>query len=492
VRIGKGTPDLKFRTIKKDTLIKTSDGTWSKLIDVYREGLGVSDNNGENTGLRANKQGAVFLNTIINDGSNIFVDSWFPALRAIFAPIEKTEILNEIVSNNNFGLRYDQLYDRWKIIKTDNLNSVDNFSSANAGSTTASYNDASWLIRLEYSPTTATWSAIVRRDQTVFGSSNQITFQNQRFGKALDSTTKRVINDSIKFLKQNAGFTQEIGLDIVDYFKLDDGRYDTRRVLLLSPGIADSLVPTIPNAVNFIVSPGDTINLEALQFIDAVGQYTLAPTATGTITVSGKQNLKVQHNHVPLRDNRIDATTTNIIDMFVLTSEYNTNYRNWINAGGVESAKPLALTSFGLEKLMSKILPYKSISDSIVFHPVKYKVIFGKTADLRNQVTIRVTKSDTTRTSDAEIRSRVISAINAYFAIDNWDFGETFYFTDMAAWVHKSLGGVISSITLIPKQRLLTSVDMFQIPCESDEVLVSSATVGDVEIVTTAMSVTNK
>ena len=492
VRIGKGTPDLKFRTIKKDTLIKTSDGTWSKLIDVYREGLGVSDNNGENTGLRANKQGAVFLNTIINDGSNIFVDSWFPALRAIFAPIEKTEILNEIVSNNNFGLRYDQLYDRWKIIKTDNLNSVDNFSSANAGSTTASYNDASWLIRLEYSPTTATWSAIVRRDQTVFGSSNQITFQNQRFGKALDSTTKRVINDSIKFLKQNAGFTQEIGLDIVDYFKLDDGRYDTRRVLLLSPGIADSLIPTIPNAVNFIVSPGDTINLEAIQFIDAVGQYTLAPTATGTITVSGKQNLKVQHNHVPLRDNRIDATTTNIIDMFVLTSEYNTNYRNWINAGGVESAKPLALTSFGLEKLMSKILPYKSISDSIVFHPVKYKVIFGKTADLRNQVTIRVTKSDTTRTSDAEIRSRVISAINAYFAIDNWDFGETFYFTDMAAWVHKSLGGVISSITLIPKQRLLTSVDMFQIPCESDEVLVSSATVGDVEIVTTAMSVTNK
>jgi hypothetical protein len=143
----------------------------------------------------------------------------------------------------------------------------------------------------------------------------------------------------------------------------------------------------------------------------------------------------------------------------------------------------LPLTSYGLEKLMSAIVPYKSISDSIVFHPVNYKVIFGKNADSRNRVTIRITKSDTTRTSDAEIRSRVIAAINQYFTVDNWDFGETFYFTDMAAWIHKSLGGIISSIVLVPVQSRLTSNDLFQIPCEDNEIFISSATVNDVEVV---------
>ena len=132
---------------------------------------------------------------------------------------------------------------------------------------------------------------------------------------------------------------------------------------------------------------------------------------------------------------------------------------------------------------MSTVIPYKSISDSIIFHPVKYKVIFGKNADIKNQVTIRITKSDTTRISDAEIRSRVIDAINQYFQADNWDFGETFYFTDMASWIHKALSGVISSIVLVPKQKRVTSNDLFQIRCEDDEIFISSATVNDVEVI---------
>jgi hypothetical protein len=333
----------------------------------------------------------------------------------------------------------------------------------------------------------------LRKDQTVFGSEEQLNFHNQRFGKGIDQTRRRTIKDTIKFLKQNDGFAKEYQLDIAEYFKLDDGRYDSKRVILWLPGLADSLVPNDPQTIDTIIN-GNEINLARVSFVDSVGQYTLVPTL-GTVAdvygISGRQSLKVQHNHVPLRDNRIDATTSNIIDMFVLTTEYNSAFRTWIAGGARDGLRPLALTSYGIEQIMSDVVPYKSVSDSIVFHPVTYKVIFGEGSDLRNKVRIRVTKSDGTRISDAEIRSRVIESINQYFSVDNWDFGETFFFTDMASWVHTQLSGIISSIALVPRQRGLTPNDLFQIRCEDDELLISSATVSDVEVITSSMSITN-
>lgn len=495
LRIGHGTPDLKFRTIKKNSLIKLQDESgaikWAKLLDVYREGFGLANNAGINTGLRANSQGAIFLNNIVKN-SNVL--AWIPPLRSIFAPTEKIEILKELAARRSFGLRYDQDYDRWKLIRQDNIDSTSLFSLSNAGDKSNQALDASWLIRLEFDSNTQVWTSTVRNDQTVLGSANQITFYNQRFGKTVDYATRRTIKDTVKFLKQNDGFAAEYKLDIVEYFKLDDGRYDPKRVIVTMPGVAESLVPTDPTIIQTILD-NSTIMLDKVQFSDSVGQYTLTPASTVLATsigpVAGKTNLKIQHDHIPLRDNRVDATTTNIIDMFVLTSEYNSAFRSWCTNGARDGLMPRPPTSYNLEQLMSAVTPFKSVSDSIVFHPINYKVIFGKGSDFRNKVIIRVTKSDGTRVSDAEISSRVIESINSYFAVDNWDFGETFFFTDMAAWVHKQLGGIISSIALVPRQRGLTSNDLFQIRCEDSELLISSATVNDVEIITSSMSITS-
>lgn len=477
LRIGRGSPDIKYRTIGKNSLVKTTGGKWSRVLDVYREGLGVSDNDGNNTGLRANGQGSVFLNSILTSTS---VEAWFPSLRTIFTPTEQREILAEIRAARSFGLKYVNTStqpDRWKIIPVDAVVATGDLVPPTEQNTNSG---ASWLVRLEYDTTTGSWTLYTRNDQTVFGSVDQLTFHNQRFGQSIDSSSKRVLKDTIKFLKQN-GLESELSLDVNDYFKLDDGRFDSTRVMLLLPGLNENLAPNDPDVISKLIT--GNVKFERVPFVDTKGQYTLKPSNTTGVILSGRKDLKVQSTHVPLRDNRVDASTTNIVDMYVLTSNYNDSYRAWVNAGGNESTKPLPLTSYGLEKLMSSIIPYKSISDSIIFHPVNYKVIFGKNADSRNQVKIRITKSDTTRVSDAEIRSRVIAAINQYFSVDNWDFGETFYFTDMAAWIHKSLGGIISSIVLVPKQKQLSSNDLFQIPCEDNEIFISSATVNDVEVV---------
>jgi len=495
LRIGRGTPDLKYRTIKKNSLLKLRDEggniKWAKILDVYREGFGLVDNNGVNTGRRANGQGAVFLNNLI---TNSDVLAWIPSLRSVFLPTEQTEILRELTAKRSFGLRYDHEFDRWRIIRQDNIDTSSAYSTVHSGDKTNQALDASWLIRADFNANTETWTTTMRKDQTVLGSKNQITFHNQRFGKAVDFTTRRIIKDSVKLLKQNENLDKEYKLDVAEYFKLDDGRYDPKRVLVLMPGLADNLVPDDPTVINSILSD-NTIMLEKTEFSDAAGQYTLTPTVTYQSTtigpLSGRSGLKIQHDHVPLRDNRVDPTTTNIIDMFVLTTEYNSAFRSWVSSGARDGFAPRPPTSYNLEQIMTAIIDYKSVSDSIIFHPVKYKVIFGKGSDFRNKVVIRVTKSEGTRLSDSEISSRVIQSINDYFDVSNWDFGETFFFTDMASWVHKQLGGVISSIALVPRQRGLTTTDLFQIRCEDNELLISSATVKDVEIITSSMSITS-
>ena len=480
-RIGRGNPDRKLRTLRKNTLF-LSGGKWSRVGDVYREGLGVNDNSGENTGLRANGEGAVFVSGIKETAN---VTGWYPPLRPNFNSIEKAEILNLIKSQLNFGLRYDNINDAWKVIGEDSLE---------VNGTYESYEEEpgrSWLIRMTHNNDTRSWTYTIRQDQVVFGSKDQLVFHNQRFGRAVDQVTRRSVKDSVKVLQSNLAISTDITLDVADFFSLDDGRYDPKRVSLWLPGLNEFLVPDDPTLLDQILG-SNTVDLKTVEFVDAPGQFTIQPIAEddtvsspiNAVPVPGRQDLKVQFNHVPLRDNRVDAATTNIIDMFVLTSAYNNDFRNWISAG-MNAVKPIPLTTFELGMMMSSILPYKSVSDTVVFHPVKYKILFGKGADLKNQATIRVTKSDGTRVSNAEIRNQVIAAIDDYFAADNWDFGETFYFTDMAAWVHQKLAGVITSIVLISKETGGSVDNFFQIKCNEDELFISSATVNEVEVITT-------
>ena len=54
-----------------------------------------------------------------------------------------------------------------------------------------------------------------------------------------------------------------------------------------------------------------------------------------------------------------------------------------------------------------------------------------------------------TSISDNEIKTRVISAINTYFNIENWDFGDTFYFTELSSYIHPNVGNTIGGSIVI-------------------------------------------
>lgn len=485
-RIGRSAVETDIRTLKKNSLVKLADLGYYKVQDVFRDGFGLTSPDGINTGRRANGEGAIFIKGI---SANQDVVNWMPNLRVVFTDGEKRNILDEFRAQRNFGLKYDNVNDVWKIVNADEI--------ITTGIYDGSVNGSSWLLRLTHANEGNKWTLTTRRDIVVLGSEQQIVFHNQKFGQSLDAVTRRVIKDTVQILSNsganNPGVTKKAELEVSEYFTLDDGRYDPKRVIVQLPGISDDLIPTNPNLFNLIFTLSgvtQTIELMEKEFDDAQGQFTLSPRADDDVTspsinVTGRKSLTIQHNHVPLRENRVDATTTNIIDMFILTDEYDSNFRNWLETGTEFDDKPIPVTSSELEDFMSSIAPFKSVSDTIVFHPIKYKVIFGENSNIRDQVTIRVTKSDGTKVSNAEVRSRVIRSINQYFSVDNWEFGETFYFTDMASWIHQQLSGVVSSVALVPVQADMAVSDIFQIKCEENELFISSATADNIEIITT-------
>jgi len=85
--------------------------------------------------------------------------------------------------------------------------------------------------------------------------------------------------------------------------------------------------------------------------------------------------------------------------------------------------------------------------------------------------------------SDNEIKSRVIKAFDTFFNIENWEFGETFYFTELSSFVHQQLGSNIGSIVIIPKNSTGSFGDLFQIKAEPNQLFLHTAKINDIEIV---------
>ena len=114
----------------------------------------------------------------------------------------------------------------------------------------------------------------------------------------------------------------------------------------------------------------------------------------------------------------------------------------------------------------------------------EYKVLFGAESDEELQATFKVVKNPKTNISDAIIKTKVIQAINEFFALDNWDFGDSFYFTELAAFIHQQLAPDLLTVVIVPNHAGQSFGSLFQIECASDEIFISGATVNDVSTIT--------
>jgi len=197
----------------------------------------------------------------------------------------------------------------------------------------------------------------------------------------------------------------------------------------------------------------------------------------------GRSDLLFKYSHNAPNNRRIDPSPSNIVDLFLLTRAYDADYRNYVTDITGAVAKPAKPTTNELRDLFGSLEQYKSVSDTIIFNSVSYRPLFGDKADEELQAVFKVVKNNSTLVSDSEIKERVVNAINQYFSIENWDFGDVFYFSELSAYLYSILSPDVLSIIIVPKLQTSNFGSLFQIQSQRDEILISAATVNDVEVI---------
>jgi hypothetical protein len=527
------SPDTrKFKNgiLVSSTTGEAEDRLWAKIGSVVLDGANSGVGNLE-SGV-----GPVTLNNIVPDGS--VINAIIPNLTTSFSDTLEADLLDRITAYEEFGLRYDVDSETWKVITSTNLSTSKVFDLSGTGSTTGTNADASWWFK--FTNDGNTYTVQYRKLEYIFESESQNKFHYDVEEKIYDYTTGRSVKDAVKILKTNSVIStgNSVGYpltwQVVDVVTEVDGFQDNRKVkvgfydadddgVVDNPELFDIFVePTLSEstkfvffekytsydnierfrpyaASNFVVSQNETdINLNTTVYTDGqlfyfydsaedvVKQYS---STTNTLTTTtdyrarkGRSSINFQYKHHAGQETRIDPSVSNIVDVYLLERTYDNLFRIWLQDDGT---KPTVSTADQLRINYSGVLnPLKSLSDQIIYHPVKYKILFGSNAEEQLQATFKVVKNTKTNVSDAVIKTRVVAAINEFFALDNWDFGDSFYFTELAAYIHNQLAPDLLTAVIVPNQSGQGFGSLFQIDSAADEIFISGATVNDVSIIT--------
>ena len=521
-----------------ETIPNASTTLWTKVVSVAGDGTNAG------TGILVDGTGPIILNDIIPDPYNNVatlaprLTEIIPAWRDVLESTTIASMIDLIFGNKAFGLRYDIDSRTWKIITETNLNVVDSFNLGRQGDVTNQNVDSSWLIL--FTSDTEFYTVASRQERFIFESDQQIRFFFDSSDKVFDVRNNQTVKDKIKVLNVNAipgsnySFNFDKDWEITDQFVGLDGYVDTKKIQVTFNDIDDDGVVDDPTLFTQIVAPEDsTIAIESRYIIQEKyeisqgqedyryvenngkvlifnneleinvnnynnGQYfyfidtkTVKQfnTSTGLLHTTldyrvflGRDKLRFQYIHNADYESRIDPGLTNIIDLFVLTKQYDINFRQWLN--GSLSTEPLPLSTDGLSNIMSAELnKIKTVSDEVIYHPVKYKVLFGSKANADVQATFKVIKNSEVVISDNDVKSRVLSAITEFFNLENWEFGDNFYFSELSAYVMKELSPNIVNFVIVPKQDSLKFGSLFEIRSEKDQIFINGASIDDIEII---------
>lgn len=508
---------------------------WTKVSKV------VGDGTGNGVGVLSSGLGPVTFSDVIPTGA--IATRIVPKFVNDLPPALENEIVNQLYQNLNFGLRYDIASTSWKIISSANIDLTSNFSLGKAGDTTDNNLDSSWIIA--FVKESDRYLVRIRSIRYVFGSLQQNRFYYDSSEKQFNDELGQVVKDKVVVLGINKDYTglasllNDYTFEIIDTIKFDDGYESAEEIEITFQDSDDDGV--IDDPESFVSISGEDTSLGYLFFKEATDDYgnkiyelvdtnvtpikvfqkkslitsfTTWPDGdeivdgqlvyfydsaedivmsvnltTNTLNLEssykaniGRSGLKFQYVHNASSIRRIDPSSSNIIDVYLLTRAYDTAYRVYL-AGGT-TTEPEKPSSDSLRITYGATLNnIKTISDEIVYHSVKYKILFGSKADEKLQVTFKVVKNPNKSINDNDLKVRIINAINTFFDINNWDFGDRFYLSELVTYVINSVAPDVSNMVIVPKQTTQAFGSLFEIQSRPDEIFISGATVDDVDIV---------
>jgi hypothetical protein len=531
-----------FNTKSNNKLV-AQDTTKAGLVQyIWAEVVSVSgDGTANNTGELSTGYGPITLNKVIPNpvsGAYPYITQVIPEFNTVISRATQTTIIDLVFTNTPFGLRYDAPTQTWQIIFESNLNASGNFSLGNSGDVTNTRADASWL--LLFTTNNEYYTITSRTLRYVFESDTDVTFYFDKNTKIYDSVSSSIVNDEISVLSINnkpgttSPFTQDMKWEIVSEYIGLDGYVDPKKVVVSfadtdNNGIVDnpqsfldivyndnSGEPTYVVQKKYVISDGQ----EDYKYVyndPSVGPVIIALTealvgsptiydadqhfyivdqqvvkkynSSGALVPSldykvfiGRDLLRFQYTHSADYDSRIDPGTSNIMDVYVLTNDYDTQFRQWLSGSNVLKPKPPSSDQLN-SMLASSLDPIKAMSDEVIYHPVQYRLLFGPGADESLQASFNVIMNPNSTSSEADVTARILSAINQFFALANWDFGDTFYFTELSTYVMNQLAPDVTNFVIVPKRSGQYFGSLFEIKCPSNEIFLSSATAAEINVV---------
>lgn len=495
------------------------------------DGLGINS-----TGIKSNGLGAIGVNNIIPTGA--IISRAIPSFANSLSDSVIDEIKQQMSLNNTFGLVYDNTNETWSVE-----------SSSVPGDFDINDSTVNWLVLFTISATSNVYTVEFRSTEYIFESARETNFYFDKNQRIYDSRSGLVIKDQINVLEVNTDpvtqqkYETDLVWNIYDSIIEIDGYQNPKRVLVTYADLDNDSVIDNPYIYEKIVSPNQTgVNdnvffkseFQYEDFLDLVPvsnqnvvitfdyldgarnaknlypigqifytrlepvnqfyQLTLSGNVRELVALSGyyrfegRERIYFQYQHNANEYRRIDPSNTNIIDLYVLTQSFYNEYVTWLRDTTGTLVEPEQPTTSDLDREFSGLDDVKSISDSLILNPAKFKPLFGNKATENLRAVFKVVKNPNVSVSDNEIKTLLISAVNNFFDIENWDFGESFYFTELSAYLHNTLAPFIASVLIVPTSPDSEFGDLFQINSEPYEIITSAATVDNVEIIPSVTS----
>lgn len=541
-------------SIKLGTPSKTGDRLY-----IYASVAQVLDDGG-NKIYTTNDAGPITLTQLIPTGA--FIEEIIPKVTTSVTDDVLATATTLIKSKKNFGIRFDQDLQKWKIIlpqdlklsqtvisstilNTDGVNAE--YTQSTAGDATSTAADSTWLIAFVSRP--LGYRVYYRQVNYLFESLLETKFYFDPKVRVYDPKTQQVITDQVKVIASNmnpantGALLEDKTFFIHNMITDPDGYTNPNRILVKFADTNRDGVPDNPDVFTEVVSPlvdpiekliffklsssgnqyqtltalpAGTVNTDYLtqgeisnnwliynngqvfyaatdrkfytltvEMVDTLEVRTLVASAVGEqyLYYTGRNGLYFQYRHASPGNRRIDPSPNNIIDVYVLEKQYSDDFQAWVRDTTGKIAKPVAPTTEQLMTNYGSLEQYKAISDTMIFSSAKFKLLFGRDADPMLQATFKVVKNSNVVISDNEVKIQVITAINKYFDVANWDFGETFFFSELSAYLHTALTPNVSSVIIVPNSTAQSFGTLYQINSEPNEIIISSATVDNVQII---------
>lgn len=199
----------------------------------------------------------------------------------------------------------------------------------------------------------------------------------------------------------------------------------------------------------------------------------------------GRSSLNFVWSHYAGQYELINPSVTNIHDMYILTQGYFNQVRLYL--AGISNVEPTPPTTVDLKTSYGYLLGNGMLSDEIILKPGKIKLIIGNKANDKLKMQFKVVRTSNRDSTEGQLKTKIVAIIRDFFDLSQWEFGETFYLTELTTKIQNELTKEIISITAVPTYSGYKFGDLFEIPTGENELLYPDISIDNIDIVSNTL-----